>query len=71
MRAEIAGTFAAIFTSLIFACVHRYVGGLVPLFVLSMGFAVAYEMTGCLLVPIIMHAFFNAWQTLAMTFLDS
>lgn len=63
--------FAAILTSLIFACVHRYVGGLVPLFVLAMGFAVAYELTGCLLVPMLMHALFNGWQTLTLTFFAS
>jgi membrane protease YdiL (CAAX protease family) len=51
--------FAAIFTSLVFACVHRHVGSAVPLFTLAMGFAIAYEVSGCLLVPIAMHALFN------------
>lgn len=51
--------FAAIFTSLVFACVHRHVGSTVPLFTLAMGFAIAYEVTGCLLVPIAMHSLFN------------
>lgn len=52
--------FAAIFTSLIFAGVHQHVGSLPALFVLAMGFALAYEATGCLLVPMCMHALFNA-----------
>jgi uncharacterized protein len=51
--------FAAIFTSLVFACVHHHVGSVVPLFTLAMGFAIAYEVTGCLLVPVTMHALFN------------
>lgn len=52
--------FAAIFTSLVFAAVHQHVGSLPALFVLAMGFALAYEATGCLLVPMFMHALFNA-----------
>ncbi len=52
--------FAAIFTSLVFAAVHQHVGSLPALFVLAMGFAMAYEATGCLLVPMFMHALFNA-----------
>lgn len=54
--------FAALFTSLIFACVHRHVGSAVPLFTLAMGFAVVYEMTGCLVVPMAMHALFNTFN---------
>ncbi len=52
--------FSAIFTSLVFAGVHQHVGSLPALFVLAMGFALAYEATGCLLVPMCMHALFNA-----------
>ncbi len=52
--------FAAIFTSLVFACVHQHIGSLPALFVLAMGFSMAYEATGCLLVPMCMHALFNA-----------
>jgi membrane protease YdiL (CAAX protease family) len=51
--------FSACFTSLMFALVHHHVGSIVPLFVLAMGFTIAYEATGCLLVPIFMHAIFN------------
>jgi membrane protease YdiL (CAAX protease family) len=39
---------------------HQHVGSLVPLFVLALSFTLAYEATGCLLVPIFMHALFNA-----------
>ncbi len=54
--------FAAAFTSLVFAVVHQHVGSLVPLFFLALGFSIAYEVTGCLLVPIFMHAFFNGFN---------
>jgi membrane protease YdiL (CAAX protease family) len=60
--------FAAIFTSLIFAGVHRHVGSAVPLFTLAMGFSVAYEVTGCLVVPVAMHSMFNAFNLLLLTF---
>ncbi len=54
--------FSACFTSLMFALVHHHVGSIVPLFVLAMGFTLAYEASGCLLVPIFMHALFNAFN---------
>ena len=54
--------FAALFTALIFAVVHHNVNATLPLFLLAVGFAAAYEITGCLLVPMIMHAMFNAWN---------
>lgn len=60
--------FAAILTSLLFACVHSHVGSAVPLFTLAMGFSIAYEITGCLLVPIAMHALFNAFNLALLTF---
>ena len=46
--------------------VHQHVGSLFPLFLLAIGLAVAYEATGCLLVPIFMHATFNGISLLAM-----
>ncbi|MFV1995033.1 MAG: lysostaphin resistance A-like protein [Verrucomicrobiales bacterium] len=51
--------FAGLFTSLLFAVVHLNVPSLVPLWVLALCFTVAYEFTGCLWVPIVMHAIFN------------
>jgi membrane protease YdiL (CAAX protease family) len=52
--------FAAVFTAVVFAAVHAHVGSAPPLFILGLGLAIAYELTGCLLVPIFMHAMFNA-----------
>jgi membrane protease YdiL (CAAX protease family) len=51
--------FSAVFTSLIFAIIHFHVGSAPQLFLLGMGLAIAYEQTGSLLVPIVMHAIFN------------
>jgi membrane protease YdiL (CAAX protease family) len=61
--------FAAIFTSLCFACVHQHLGSTLPLFVLAMGFATAYEITGSLLVPMIMHSMFNGATLFFLSFL--
>lgn len=58
--------FAALFSALIFAGVHSHVASLVPLFVLAMGLALAYESTGCLLVPMFMHAIFNGYNVSQM-----
>lgn len=54
--------FSTFFSALFFAAVHQHVGGLFPLFVLAIGLAIAYETTGCLLVPIFMHAIFNGFS---------
>lgn len=61
--------FAAMFTSLVFACVHHHLGSVVPLFTLAMSFAVAYEATGCLVVPMAMHAMFNGLNLLLINIL--
>lgn len=57
------GWFAALCSAALFAVVHMHVGSFVPLFVLALGFCAAYERTGCLLVPMFMHAFFNGAST--------
>ncbi len=61
--------FSTFFTALFFAAVHQHVGSLFPLFTLAIGLAIAYEATGCLLVPIFMHAIFNAFNIGAMMIL--
>ena len=38
-------------------------------FTLAMGFAIAYEATGCLLVPMTMHAMFNGINVILLAFL--
>lgn len=51
--------FAAVITGLFFAIMHLHVGSLVPLWVLALILCAAYEFTGCLLVPIVLHSAFN------------
>ncbi len=60
------GWFAAVCSALFFSVVHMHVGSFVPLFILALGFCAAYEMTGCLLVPILMHALFNGTSIMLM-----
>lgn len=60
--------FAAVFTALIFAVVHVHVGTAPQLFLLGLGLAIAYEHSGCLLVPMFMHAMFNAWNVAMLTY---
>lgn len=58
--------FAAVVVSMLFAVVHSNTMSVLPLFVLAMSFTIAYELTGCLLVPIAMHALFNTTQIVLM-----
>lgn len=60
--------FAAVFTSLIFAVVHFHVGSAPLLFLLGLGLAIAYEQSGCLLVPVFMHAMFNAYNVATLAY---
>ena len=62
--------FAALSSSLMFAIIHMHVGSLLPLCMLAVLFCVAYEITGCLLVPMLLHAVFNAVSIVAMMFGD-
>jgi len=55
------GLALAVFcTSLLFAAAHLNLASLPQLFVLAMAFSLAYVGTGSLLIPVIMHAIFNA-----------
>ncbi len=51
--------FAALCSALLFAVVHLHVGSLFPLAVLALLLCAAYELSGSLLVPMLMHALFN------------
>lgn len=62
------GIFAALCSSLLFAAIHLHVGTLFPLAMLAMVFCAMYELTGCLLVPILMHGLFNATSLTVMLF---
>ena len=54
--------FAAITTSLLFAVVHGNLPGMMPLFILALILTLAYELTGCLWVPIVAHSLFNLFN---------
>ncbi|TDU62559.1 hypothetical protein EI77_04602 [Prosthecobacter fusiformis] len=51
--------FAALCSALLFAVVHFHMGSLIPLALLALIFCAAYERTGSLAVPMLMHGFFN------------
>ncbi len=56
--------FAAAVTSALFAIAHVSVPQMASLWLLAMFLTLAYELTGCLWVPILMHAIFNGVQTI-------
>ncbi|MCB1226533.1 MAG: CPBP family intramembrane metalloprotease [Verrucomicrobiales bacterium] len=62
------GWFAAGVSSLLFALAHFHLGSALPLFVLALGFTLAYERTGSLLVPMAMHALFNTTTLVLLIF---
>jgi membrane protease YdiL (CAAX protease family) len=57
-----------VFTAVLFALVHAHIPSLLPLFLLACVFTVAYESSGSLLVPMTMHASFNAVNLLGVLF---
>jgi len=57
---------AALLSSAIFALVHVDAVASLPLFVLALGLATAYDRSRSLWVPVIMHMLFNAWNLAAM-----
>lgn len=60
-----AGGFSsAVFTAGLFAAIHLNLASAPSLFVLALCLTIAYESTGCLLVPVTMHALFNLSQLL-------
>ena len=64
------GPFASLAgTSLLFAALHGHVASLPALFTLAACLGLAYEKSGTLLVPMVMHAVFNAVSVAAIMFL--
>ncbi len=57
---------AAIVVSLIFAVIHGSIAAVFPLFVLALIFTLFYERTGSLIVPILMHAVFNLYNSIML-----
>jgi len=55
------GALPAMLTvSAVFAAIHFHAESALPLFVLAIGFTLAYEVTGSLVAPVTMHILFNA-----------
>lgn len=52
--------FANVASSLFFAVIHAHVPSVLPLCLLAVALCIAYEITGCIWVPVVMHALFNA-----------
>jgi uncharacterized protein len=50
---------ALVFSALLFGLIHMHIPSLLPLFLLGCVLTLAYELSGSLLVPMTMHAFFN------------
>jgi membrane protease YdiL (CAAX protease family) len=61
---------ALIFSALLFGLIHMHIPSLLPLFLLGCVLTLAYELSGSLLVPMTMHAFFNT-LTLVQVFFAS
>ncbi len=53
-------TAAVLAVSLFFALIHFHLPSVVPLFLIAVAFSIGYIYSGSILVPIVMHAVFNA-----------
>jgi membrane protease YdiL (CAAX protease family) len=57
---------ATLFSAVLFSLAHQNLMAAVPLCVLGLGFAISYERTKSLWVPMLAHALFNAWNLAAL-----
>ena len=60
--------FAGLISSALFAVVHMNLPALMPLWLFAILLTLAYEMTRCLWVPILIHALFNAVNVVQLFF---
>ena len=60
--------FACLFSALLFAVVHYNINALIPLFLLAIILAIAYELTGSLWTPVMIHACVNANTLIVLEF---
>jgi membrane protease YdiL (CAAX protease family) len=68
LRRYFGRALGVIVSALLFAAVHAHLPSFAPLFVLGACFAIAYEWSGSILVPMTMHAFFNGLTLTALAF---
>jgi membrane protease YdiL (CAAX protease family) len=59
---------ALVLSGILFALIHLNLPSFFPLLVLASAFALAYELSGSLLVPMTMHALFNAFSLILVLF---
>jgi membrane protease YdiL (CAAX protease family) len=71
MKRYLGKVVAVVASALLFAAVHAHLPSFAPLFVLGGCLAIAYEWSGSILVPMTMHALFNAVTLTALAFQDS
>jgi len=57
---------AAAFSAAVFSLAHQNLMAALPLFVLGLGFALSYQRSRCLWVPMLAHALFNAGNLAAL-----
>ena len=62
------GLPALLLTGVAFAVIHLHLPSLLPLFLLACVLTLAYELSGSLLVPMAMHALFNAITLIGVFF---
>jgi membrane protease YdiL (CAAX protease family) len=65
----LGGFAAAMVTAALFAVLHGHTASLPALFTLALCLVLSYEKTGSLLVPMIMHAVFNAVSVAGILYL--
>ena len=68
MKRYLGRVVGIVVSALLFAAVHAHLPSFAPLFVLGACFAIAYEWSGSILVPMTMHACFNAITLTALAF---
>ncbi len=71
MKRYLGRVVAVLASALLFAAVHAHLPSFAPLFVLGSCLAVAYEWSGSILVPMTMHALFNAVTLTGLAFQDA
>jgi membrane protease YdiL (CAAX protease family) len=68
IKQRTGAALAMIIVSIVFALTHFHAPSLLALMLLAIGLNLAYELTGSLITPIIMHAIFNAVMVLKLIY---
>ncbi len=68
-KRQLGGITALVLSSVLFGFIHLHGPSFLPLTLFGVALAMSYEKTGSLLVPILMHSIFNAFNLAAMRLL--